>query len=413
MGVSTVDGMASGIEGSSDAGHLGTLDITVSDPQKRTGDQGSYVSYQISTKTQGARIVVVHRRFSDLQLLHDYLAEEHPTCVVPPLPEKKVLVSITSDRFSQRFTAKRCHSLQNFLRRVAAHEALSRSDLLRSFLMRDEEWDRAKRSLVSRQAAGGGGARREEVTDAFMNAFKSVHAQSDECVEVRERNDRLDRTVGRLDRTFHKVVKRNDVLVDDLARLGTHVAELRELEGTHTSGKQWQTFNEALTRLSYGVSDLNKYLDYELLVDLRDLEHYIDSLRQQLKLKDQKQIDYEQLSEYLTKAVRERDQLIAGYGGHNFFTNKLEEFAGVNQEAARREKITKLEGKISSLGGALESAKQVADAFELETLREVAQFERVRTQELKRSLGELADHHIEFYEQMLETWTAVDAELGG
>ena len=106
-----------------------------------------------------------------------------------------------------------------------------------------------------------------------------------------------------------------------------------------------------------------------------------------------------------------KNNLISGYGGSNFFTNKLEEFAGINQESARREKIDKLESKISSLSGELESAKKIADAFEQETLREVALFEELKTKELKDSLGSLADHHIEFYQKMLDAWVKVDENL--
>ena len=132
---------------------------------------------------------------------------------------------------------------------------------------------------------------------------------------------------------------------------------------------------------------------------------------QLIKLKDQKQIDYEALSEYLTKSVNEKNNLISGYGSSNFFTNKLEELAGINQESVRREKIDKLETKINCLTGELESSKKIADAFEQETLKEVSLFEELKTKELKESLGSLADHHIEFYEKMLEVWVKVDESL--
>ena len=128
-------------------------------------------------------------------------------------------------------------------------------------------------------------------------------------------------------------------------------------------------------------------------------------------MKDQKQIDYEELSDYLTKSINEKNNLISGYGGSNFFTNKLEELAGINQQAARRDKIDKLETKITSLTSELETAKRVADAFEHETLKEVTLFEQLKTRELKQSLSSLADHHIAFYEQMLDTWTNIDQRL--
>lgn len=419
------------------------LEIRVSDPQKKNGDHGpsgSYVSYQISTKTNNPsyytsnfgnnqdtttgnydmdKIIVVHRRYSDLLLLQEILYNDHPTCIIPPLPDKKVFQYIAGDRFSQRFTQKRCHSLQNFLRRIACHPILSESNVLRMFLTSDD-WESYKKNLARVLPSA-----KEEVTDSFMNVFKLVQNQSEEFVEVKEKNDKLNHTIIKLDKVFHKVVKKNDSISEDFSKLGTCLQELNDLirrnqefgeynmndNNDKKLSKNLKIFTDGIIQLSYGLSDLNKYLDYEYVVDLKDLEHFIDSMRQLVKLKDQKQIDYEELSEYLTKSVKMRDNLISGYGGTNFFTNKLEEMTGINQESVRREKINKLENKINSLNNELESAKKIADAFEKETLKEIELFEETKTKELKESLGSLADNHIKFYEKMLETWTEIDANL--
>ncbi|SMN20810.1 similar to Saccharomyces cerevisiae YJL036W SNX4 Sorting nexin [Maudiozyma saulgeensis] len=396
------------------------MEITVSDPQKRTGEGGTstaYVSYQISTKTDNPGyhdgkfnmndIIVVHRRYSDLLLLHDVLANDYPTCIIPPLPDKKVFQYIAGDRFSQRFTQKRSHSLQNFLRRISLHPTLSQSSILKMFLT-SNDWDTYRRSLIDNLPSN-----KEEVTDAFMNAFKSVNIQNDEFIEIKERSDKLDHTITKLDKIFHKVVKKNDSISEDYVKLGTALQELSELVTGENDelAKNLKIFQEGIIQLSYLINDLNKYLDYDYLVDLKDMEHYIESMRQLIKLKDQKQIDYEELNEYLTKSIKEKDDLIAGYGGSNFFTNKLEELAGISQEASRRDKITKLEERITSLDGELENARKIADGFEQETLKEIAQFENVKAKELKDTLGELADENIKFYEKMLQTWTKVDESL--
>ena len=168
------------------------LSIIVSDPQKQRDEQGKssfYVTYQISTKTNDKSyyeahwktksqnttpleeidIIVVHRRYSDFLLLQSILSQDHPTCVIPPLPDKKVFQYIAGDRFSQSFTQKRCHSLQNFLRRISEHPILSKSQVLMTFLM-SNDWEAYRRSL-----SGSLSGNKEEVSDTFMNAFKTVH----------------------------------------------------------------------------------------------------------------------------------------------------------------------------------------------------------------------------------------------
>lgn len=407
------------------------LQITVSDPQKKTGDVNSstaYVSYQISTKTDNPSyhknksnytnskkinindIIVVHRRYSDLLLLHNILASDHPSCIIPPLPDKKIFQYIAGDRFSQRFTQKRCHSLQNFLQRISIHPVLRNSTILEMFLTSDD-WDSYKKNLIGTLPTS-----KDEVTDTFMNAFKSAHNQNEIFLQAKSKNDKLDHTIVKLDKIFHKVVKKNDTISEDFSKLSTNLQDLNEvisgstLEKDEKLSEKIKVFNDGIVQLSYGLSDLNKFLDYEYLVDLKDMEHYIESMRQLIKLKDQKQIDYEQLNEYLSESIKERDNLISGYGG-NFITNKLEELAGINQETTRRDKINKLEVKITSLTNELESAKKIADAFEQEAIKEVNNFENAKTAELKESLSNLADNNITYYEKMLETWTKIDKSL--
>lgn len=410
---------------------INDLNIIVSDPQKQRGEQAalsSYVTYQISTKTANAsyhknhrkqnydkkdgeeEIIVVHRRYSDFLLLYNILNNDHPTCIVPPLPDKKVFQYIAGDRFSNSFTQKRCHSLQNFLRRISSHPVLSQSGILETFLV-SNDWDAYRKSL-----AGSVNGAKEEVSEVFMNAFKSVHNQSEEFVEIKEKSEKLDHNVSKIDKIFHRVVKRQESISEDYGKLNASLQELQELVTTDTQEdsdlrNKIKVFNDGISQLSYGMRDLGKFIDYEYIVDLKDMEHYIDSMKQLIKLKDQKQIDYEELSDYLTRSINEKNNLISGYGGGNFFTSKLEELAGINQEASRREKITKLETKITSLTSEVDNAKKVADAFEQEALKEVSIFEEIKTKELKQSLTSLADNHIHFYQKMVDTWSKIEESL--
>ena len=238
-----------------------TFEIIVSDPQKHASGPNSstsYVTYQISTRTNNpsyhkrkgdsaTEIIVVHRRYSDLVLLHDILMNDHPTCIIPPLPDKKVLQYIAGDRFSQRFTQKRCHSLQNFLRRVSLHPILSKSKILETFLI-DADWDAYRKSL-----SGNIQTNKEEVTDAFMNAFKTVHKQSEEFVEIKEKSDKLDHTLSKLDKNFHKMTKKNESISEDYGKLEQTLQDLNELISGDNEplGRKLKFFNEGITCLLY------------------------------------------------------------------------------------------------------------------------------------------------------------------
>lgn len=418
------------------------LNILVSDPQKHKGTEqlgsssSSYITYQVSTKTNNPRfhqyfhksddgdndsdqIIVVHRRYSDFFILHQILSNDNPTCIIPPLPDKKFFNYISGDRFSHSFTQKRCHSLQNFLQRISKHYKLSQCRILEIFLA-NSDWDSYRKNISSSISNLNTNNNTDEVTDAFMNAFKTVHNQSEEFMEIKEKMCKLDHNITKIDKLSHRLVKRQESIVEDYGKLNLNLNELQELVTprdndplvSHGLSHQIQIFSEGISQLSYGLRELNRSLDYEYIVDLKDMEHYIDSMKQLIKLKDQKQIDFEELCDYLTRSINEKNNLISGYGvGSNFLKSKLEEFAGINQEASRREKITKLESKISSLTAEVENAKEVSDAFEKATLMEVEIFERIKTEELKNSLNSLADWHIRFYEKMVSTWSKIEQSL--
>lgn len=71
-----------------------------------------------------------------------------------------------------------------------------------------------------------------------------------------------------------------------------------------------------------------------------------------LKLRDQKQLDFEELSDFLQQQVAERDRLMSNgrLGGSatigGFFQQKMDEIKGVDQERAKQEKLKRVGEKI-------------------------------------------------------------------
>lgn len=83
-----------------------------------------------------------------------------------------------------------------------------------------------------------------------------------------------------------------------------------------------------------------------------------------LKARDQKQLDFEELSNYLQQTIQDRERTqFPGrkYNGHsggsggtglhitNYVTDKLNEVRGVNMERVRREKLNKLERRVNEV----------------------------------------------------------------
>lgn len=63
--------------------------LQVVNPQKQSEKTSSYVAYTLKVrKVKDGVESSSFRRYSDFLWLHDQLAQKHPSCVVPPMPEK-------------------------------------------------------------------------------------------------------------------------------------------------------------------------------------------------------------------------------------------------------------------------------------------------------------------------------------
>ncbi|KAG6411917.1 hypothetical protein SASPL_124570 [Salvia splendens] len=113
------------------------LRISVSDPQKEFEPGGNtYVSYLITTSTNVADYegsdFSVRRRFKDVVTLSDRLGEGYRGFFIPPRPDKSLVESQVMQK--QEFVEQRRVELEKYLKRLARHPMIRKSDELRVFL---------------------------------------------------------------------------------------------------------------------------------------------------------------------------------------------------------------------------------------------------------------------------------------
>jgi sorting nexin-4 len=100
------------------------------------------------------------------------------------------------------------------------------------------------------------------------------------------------------------------------------------------------------------------------LVHLHSLLSYSHAHRAVLKLRDQKQLDLEELTEYLSGVTAERDRLSAIISGHAgssglglsaYFRDKMDAIRGADDDRSRVEKMKKLDAKIKEVSMVLDA----------------------------------------------------------
>ncbi|TGZ82171.1 hypothetical protein EX30DRAFT_363269 [Ascodesmis nigricans] len=402
----------------------GRLETKVSDPQTEAeGTKDAYVSYLVTTQTDFPSFqrphVEVRRRFTDFVYLYKTLSREFPACAVPPLPDKHKMEYVRGDRFGPDFTQRRAHSLHRFLKRLTLHPVLRRTPTLMTFL-ESVDWNahmRLRPARISNNPDNGGPTSVfDGLTDTFLNAFSKVHKPDRRFIEVRDRSDKLDEDLTHVEKIITRVVRREADLEADYADLSKEFMKIVELEPELEA--PIQSFATGVKKTSDGLKQLKEHTDQDYLSSLRDMQAYIIALKQLLKTREQKQLDFEGLTEYLNRAASERDHLASapvgstGLGGPTgFIRSKIEDVRGVDHEAARRERLRKLEKKIDDLTREVEEARKVTEAFDEETVREIADFERIKAVEMKDTLGGLVGANVAFYRGLIDTWEGVLQEM--
>ena len=369
--------------------------------------QTDFKSFQSSHQT-------TRRRFTDFVFLYKTLAREYPQCAVPPLPDKHNMSYVRGDRFGPDFTQRRAHSLARFLKRLTLHPVLRRSTILALFC-ESADWNAVMRSRPTRSSSseGGSGSVLDSWTDSFLNAFTKPHKSDKRFTEVEDRAKKLDEDLSTVSKTVARVSKREADLETDYSELSTQFQKLAALEPGLTD--ELARFSATLQETSEGWRGLKEHTDQNYLGSLKDMEAYGLSVKSLLKTREQKQLDFEGLTEYLTKSAFERDQLASsgagGMGASGFLRQKIEDVRGVDHEQSRRERQRKLEVQIDKLQREVETAKKTSEAFDEEVVKEVGDFERIKSVEFRAALDGLAQANIGFFEENVATWERFVKEM--
>ncbi|KAI9330637.1 hypothetical protein BDR26DRAFT_938788 [Obelidium mucronatum] len=382
------------------------LDISVSDPQRHGEGTASFVNYLVTTKTSlesfSSPEVSVRRRFQDFAWLHKALSDEYPHVILAALPGKHRMEYLTGDRFSPEFIEKRKISLENYLKRLATHPLIAKSQVLRRFL----ETNEIVPELVAKAAQTHVF---DNISDVLLNAFIKVKQPDPRFTEFKEHLDKFQDTLISLERLHSKLIRAETEYELDMLEFGGCISTLGLME-TQITGPLTD-FGNILRNL---CTILRERINHEDLVYLTNVQEYIGNCmaaKETLRMRDQKQTDFEELTVYLANHVSEREKALnpqrGGGGIASFLTNKFQEIQGVDQERARQQKILKLSSKITELQEAVQASDEVSKAFNKEMLREMEFFQKTKLDDIKRDLKAYAANQVEYYDKCAQYWDQI------
>ncbi|KAK0208807.1 hypothetical protein DFS33DRAFT_1305681 [Desarmillaria ectypa] len=414
-------------EGPHDPKWEGYLITTVKDPVKELAEtKDAYVSYLVTAKTNLPIFSTPNpssrRRFQDFVFLRDNLVRDFPACVVPALPGKHRLEYITGDRFSPEFMERRRLDLHRFLQRLSRHPTLQRSTLIRAFFESTEWHVHMHQHIAHPPGPEPSPGIIDNISDTLLNAFSRVRKPDERFLSMRENVDKFEEGLNTSERLWNRVRSRTsdgnpesaEDLTADYHDLAVAVQGLGFLESGITD--PLNHFSNTLLEFSALLRHTTQTTTDPFLIHLHSLLTYSHANRAVLKLRDQKQLDFEELSDYLSGVTAERDRLAAVISGHAgstglglgaYLKDRVDAIRGADDDRNRVEKMKKLDVKIKELQDAVTTAHETSDAFSDETLREQAVFQYAKEAEMKEMLGNLAEGQIEFYKAAMEEWERI------
>lgn len=287
-------------------------------------------------------------------------------------------------------------SLHRFVTRISRHPTLRKSHFFHHFLQ-STEWQ-AEVASQSKKSEGVF----DNFGDALLNAFTKIKKPDERFIEIREAVHKLDDHLQTIERLYQRILKRQGDLQNDYEDFAGSIEGLGELETGIT--EQLNSFSATLMGYSRELKAMNEHEEGAYLTELRDYLAYCNCVKNVLKLRDQKQLDFEELSEYLQSTVTERERLaahrITGIG--SYLREKVDDLRGLDQERVRQERIRKLDTKITELQEAVENAHDVSQAFSDNVADEYELFQAAKTVEMKESLLEYTTAHVEFYKKGMQ-----------
>lgn len=153
--------------------------------------------------------------------------------------------------------------------------------------------------------------------------------------------------------------------------------------------------------VKYIYTEKRRQEDLLFLNDVHELLNYCNAAKDKLAERDQKQVDFEDMSTSLQAIMLEKERILhpnKGSGNMNiseFMTDKMND-----HNRARNERLFRLDTKIKELEENVAKANDDNNSYSSQMIKEYDIFQRTREIELKQGLTAYADCHIDFYKKV-------------
>jgi len=382
------------------------LQIEICDPQKESDGSNFFTTYLIKSKTTlenySQKENQVRHRFTDFINLNQALISAYPSCIIPPLPEKKVIESfITGDRFSPEFTERRRRLLEVYMQRIARHPVIQNSDILKNFLESTDMSRAIEQSKVDNNTVLDG------IGDSIINSFSKIKNVNEKFVKAKEKLERLEVNLQHVEKLHTNIVKQERALESHMNDFALAAEKFGETDNDLESIAN--EFSNTLRNVSKNISEKALKEEHIYIGNIRGYINYCQSYKDALKARDQKQMDYEGLSSYLKSyddeyKKYENNPAHISSGITSFVSRKYDEMKGNDPRLRREEKMNNLQKKIEELKPEVERSEQDTKRFDEDITKEIEYFDNFQIMDFRKYLNDYIDIQMESYQKNKNLW---------
>ncbi|XP_035250395.1 sorting nexin-4 isoform X1 [Anguilla anguilla] len=388
---------------------LKRMEISVAEAEKRTGKnavnmQETYTVYLIETRAvdtatdgQNPTPDTLWRRYSEFELLRNYLLVTYPFIVVPPLPEKRaefVWHKLSADNMDPDFVERRRAGLENFLLRVASHPVLSNDKIFYSFLTEENGW----KEVVFET---GFQAKADSRLKA-LNATFRVKNPDKRFTELKLYSDELQSVTSQLLRVRARVADRLYGVYKVHGNYGRVFSEWSAIE--RDMGDGLQSAGHHMDAYAASVDDILE--EEEHYADqLKEYLYYAEALRTVCKKHELLQYELEVDALDLTSKKQQREELATGTVRTFSLKGMTSKLFGQETPEQREAKLKVLEEQITEAENLVIQKNAECEEFVQKAWVDMERFKEQKDRDLKEALISYAVMQISVCKKGIQVWT--------
>jgi len=373
------------------------LFILVTSPEKQITTLETFITYKIQTKTTRSSFdnceYEVSRRYQDFIWLRSRLEEDHPTHLIPPLPEKLIMKGMI-DRFSPEFTETRRKALSTFMSRISDHPVLSCNQNLKTFLISDEnEFLSIKKQKDSFLFRVSGSVK--SMTNAASVRPKTRDAEFD---KVYETVDVFGEKLGTIFRVAERLSTEKRDFAENLKTYAPTYKEWGPSEDT-TLTPLLNSLSSSLLSFADCSKENSESHDKDFIPRLREYILYADAVKHVFRKRDVYQATNDKILEDLDKKKDELNNLKKSDQSYS-----LGAIMGKSSSDVLEQKEQKLKNQVDEISSKLEQSSDELEVANTNLRADLEWWSGHKINDIASIFSDYASEQCKFYENCLSTW---------